>query len=234
VKPNPAEEARTALSAAIAAVADAEADVKATREAAEVAGRHARAAREERDRIRAEGAELKVDTAGLIASVRAGEDVAVGVLAPSAATRAAEEAAAEMARRWDATRDACLAELAGKERELTHRTIERDNAIKAVVRGAGVAAALLAGLEEKQKEVFDRRAALSFLVFNDLIEEPELSVAKRFLMTIQALPYPGFKPAGDDGAVERAWRTHLGDLGNDPHARIPAIAGAAKAVRDGR
>ncbi len=172
-KPAQRDPSRAALAAAIGEVANAEGDLKAAQDAAEMARDRYWSANRALDEIR----EAKADAvsaanyaAQFIASVAAGAPCDVAQLeSPAAKAAEDEKAAAKAAELWRQTRDSCVAAIVEREETLRRARDRVAVAAREVVRNSDAAAKLMAGLDELQAEVIRRRVALRALVCSDAL-----------------------------------------------------------------
>jgi hypothetical protein len=235
LKPLPDHDpARSKLAAAIALEAGARCDLRVAEQAAGLAAERCWEAQAALDELRKTVAPSGSLASDFIASVGAGNPCGTAVLERSAVESRAKMTAAENeVAVWDETRREC--EIAVREKGAAVVTAKErvEKAARMVIAGSGVVEGLLAGLEEMQAKVFNRRVALRYILFSGL--NGELLEADR--ARIETLFKTDRLPAGFNSAYNSGWEQHpvhkkwgaaLDALMTDSEAELPTeFAGVA-------
>jgi hypothetical protein len=211
---------RENLAAVVSEIAEMEADLAKTRDAAETAANNRREAAQLAERLRAELEGAYNDPQRLVASITAGEGVETLIASEAASDKQASIAARD-AELWARAERACQERIKPLEETLNHKHWRVVDAAKAVVRSEADVDSLLDGLEAMQVEVTNRRCALHCLAREGLLREEDKA---RVLKVVRAnWTLPGIPEAGDWcwHPVYLQWVTALRALEQDPNAPLP-------------
>lgn len=181
--PGEREPARIELASAIASEAGARRDMRAAEEAMELASDRRWDAESKLAAIREANA---ASHGGLgsefIRRVQAGDACDAAVLERPSAEASAKEAEAQRAVAvWKQTRDECDLALSAKGTVVANAKECIERAARKVIANPEIVERLMAGIEDMQRALIDRRLSLRYVLFKGTLSDPDKERVQRFL-----------------------------------------------------